>query len=124
VVADLVAIGQHPFDELRALADLFTDDEEGGMDALRFEGIKNLGRPLGVGTIIDREGDFRAVQITPPEKVEVAVVPLLAPDGGLDLLPPQEVEDADVANPGDDHKGQEGAKEQSSSNEKGSRGLV
>ena len=58
VVADLVAFAHDPLHEADVVRGLRADHEEGAFDVFLLEDVEDLRRPLGIGPIVEGEGDL------------------------------------------------------------------
>ena len=58
MVADLVAFAGQPLHEANVLSRLGADEEEGAFDVSLLEDVENFGRPLGVGTVVEGDGNL------------------------------------------------------------------
>ena len=61
VVADLMALAHHPFHHAHILRGLCADQHEGSLGVLVAQNIQYLGRPFGVGSVVEGERDFVGV---------------------------------------------------------------
>jgi hypothetical protein len=58
VVADFVAFAHHALHEADILSGLGADEHEGSLDVLLFQDVENLRRPLGIGAVVEGDGDL------------------------------------------------------------------
>ncbi len=61
VVADLVAFTVEALEQAEVVLGLFADDEEGSGDLVFLEDVEDLRGPLGIGAVVEGEGDLLGV---------------------------------------------------------------
>src|SRR5882762_6877639 len=58
VIPDFVTLGEFAFQDIGPFICLVADNEENSWRLLLLQDVKDLGRPLGVGTVVERDGNF------------------------------------------------------------------
>ena len=69
VVAHVVALGQHTLHERGISLRVVADDEEAGMDALVFQDVEDLRRPVGVGTVVEGQCELAGLVAGPLDDI-------------------------------------------------------
>mmetsp|Transcript_8270 Transcript_8270/g.19300 ORF Transcript_8270/g.19300 Transcript_8270/m.19300 type:complete len:209 (-) Transcript_8270:248-874(-) len=75
VQSDGVPLLDHPLDDVGPRGGVCHDDEEGGLDAERGEGVKHLGGVVGIRAVVDRDRHRAVHAVAPiPQVVDRLVV--------------------------------------------------